>query len=750
MLVFEELRLRNYALFADQDFTFEPGLTVIGGRNRVGKSLLFSAIRSLLFGVSTGEHMPKGSHVELDLQLIRSASKPLSMSIIADSPKTKPDWQLLINKKDMRTHRKRSVRDLIDRNINLTEDLFDSTCHLSINPRSMPLFMGTPAAKLDWLASVFNLSSIYSQAEGKVSELLQQLHKDEVRLDVLTKSLRDIPEKPDLVKLEKLQARHKALKSKIAIWSEKHQLQEERAALQSLIKAMRKRRTKLKALNEIEQRIDELKAQQRLLEKHASEIDDYREQLREYKFALAKRQELMQKLPDEVRPKSNKHLRQLISEWSNRQRKLEERLRRRDTHERDYQRWVRDKRELKQLSRPTMNVEEAEYKVAEESEQLSAAKGILHNLEHTAKRERVCPQCGSELNKQHVRSLHEQYNKRIAQTKKRLSEAKQAQRWHELSESVRDRVEKVDWDSLEKKLAQANKYLRIMHDLEEGADLIAPDKPKAIKAKLPDRKVVEAELDDLRNDRAIFEAHGRDTFPPLHELELRLEELQGELKDTPEDKVENLSDQAMEIAETIHAIKLQQQSYISAKKHNNELQEEIAALQKRCRVIRPLRALKDAFGRSGIMLNSLNDAIEHLLQEINTLVPMLLDEKFRVDIVTGPRKLNVNIERNGRVESLRTLSTSEQRCWALLFATAMLTILPNSMLTDTIILDELESNMDAISRKRYATEFLPFLQTIVPKVVVVTPQISGEMVLQPDRAFRVEKHNNVSSLRQIA
>jgi DNA repair exonuclease SbcCD ATPase subunit len=107
------------------------------------------------------------------------------------------------------------------------------------------------------------------------------------------------------------------------------------------------------------------------------------------------------------------------------------------------------------------------------------------------------------------------------------------------------------------------------------------------------------------------------------------------------------------------------------------------------------------------------------------------------------------IERNGVVGSLRTLSMSEQRCWQLLFATAMIRILPNNMLVDTIILDELESNMDEHNRKLYTTEFLPYLQTLVSKVIVISPLIRGELSMQPDRAFLVEKKNKVSSLRQL-
>lgn len=745
MLELVRLRLRNYQLFREQDFTFNKGLTVIGGNNRVGKTLLLAPIRPLLFDLPSGEHMPKGSHVELDLRKRSIDGKAINLTIGADSPKAKPDWSLRVNSQDMHTHRKRDVRSMITERISITEDLFDSTCHIAGGGHNLPLFAGTPAARMDWLTSAFNLAATYNKMQDEVSEMLDRLNKDEIRLQVLRQQLIEEPELPDEDALAKRQERHAHLKQQIAEWTGLKARQQQLKELLGLQKALQKRITKYTQRDELMERIALVEDKIANASKSEQERDEYAVDLKLWKLAQANRDKLIEMLPEKWGPYSPKKITWLLVRLD-RQLKEDHKLRNeaddRNTH---WEARIEARRLLKRMTEPKYSAKQANELLAQAKDDASFANRMLRTAD-TRKDDGTCAECGTPLTKKHRHNISQHYIDRREKAKETIYTAESAISYWDMLELARAKVKPVDVAAVQKRIQANEERVEALEQLYETASVQKPDKPKDV---VVDLDKLRSHLGDLMADKALFVAHGRSSFPSRDKLKAQIAELREEIGDKADVDISELSEKAFTLGERNHRDEMLQRRHRDAAARNAELHDEIQALQKRVRSIRPLKVLKEAFGRSGIMLNSMNDMIQHLLQELNALAPLLLNEKFRVDIVTGPRKLNVMVERNGSVGSIRSLSTSEQRCWSLLFATAMLRILPNNMLTDTIILDELEANMDATSRKRYGAEFLPYLQTIVPKVIVVTPLISGELILQPDHAYRVEKHNNISTLRAI-
>lgn len=741
MLHLDSLRLRNYALFREQDFHFEEGLTVIGGNNRVGKSLLLSALRPLFHGLASGERLPKGSHIELDMRRTTTENKPKTLRIVADSPKVKPDWQLFVDRRDMATHRKADARRLIDQAIPITEDLFDCTCHLSIKPDKLPLFGGTPANRLDWLSSAFNLAALYNNMTDKVDSLLGDLVKDEVRLQTLQETLLPIPEKPNKTEFAKLQRRYKDIQQDIAAWSDIQRMQEEYSNLRALYKTLQQRRTNITSKEELQESLIKM---QRLVDTER-DWQDYDNNIQEYQKLTANKQRLLESLPEKLVPKNRGAAKDALRDLQKQLDNIQEQLRQAESIAVDYQAQQDAKRQLRNWRQPKRTKYECQKLQRSYSDKLAYINGALQNLE-AASQDGICPHCSTKITKQHVQSVRKQYHRQRQQVEDRLQVMEEALTWYELKHTARQGIKPIDVAGLEEQQQRYRKYLRTLSELLDLPAVSKPVKPEHTRQKLAKAK---RRLADLQHDLVIFNSHSKDTLPDKQDLGDRLRELQQQIGKADANYIAELSQQAVRIGERLQSMRLQMRSYKHAVEHNANLSSQVADLEKRCQRIRPLKALKEAFGRGGLLLHSMQEAIEHLLQEINALVPLLLDEQFRVDIVTGPRKLDVLIERNGEVNNLRTTSTSEQRCWALLFAAAMLRILPNRMLVDTIILDELESNMDAKSRARYAKEYLPFLQTVVPKVIVVTPLISGEMQFTPDRVYRVVKQQQVSRLEAV-
>lgn len=744
MIELKQLRLNNYALFRDQQFDFEPGMTAIYGHNRSGKSLLFSSIRPLLFGLASGERLPKGSTVELDFNRINIDSKQ-RLRIVAESPKATPDWKLFINRQDMATHRKGDARALIDSQLPTTGDLFDCVTHIAAN-KDLPLAGGTAPGRLDWLSSVFNLAAIYNAMGERVSQLIDELVRDDVRLKVLQDQLIPQEEPVDEAMYAKLEKRHATLKKQITSWQHLRQTRETIVGLEQQLKIVSRKKTDLTVKSEIIDELDSLETRLEQAEKNERRREKYAEQLSEYQESKEQRDALLQKLPDEWRPSSSAHLRELTTRINKKLRRLEDDLASADENNRQAEEYRRAVKYLKAVERPKMKAAEAKRLIRTAEQTFGFAKRMLDKLNNSEANDN-CPECGTKLTAAHVKSVRKDYQKQVVEAKEQMDACQQALDYYDLREIAKDRVVPVNVAELKSQSKSLRAVLQVYDELSSIPVVAKPEKPSIKKGDYA--PWIKARANALRTDLSILEANAWDISPDPKGLQERIAELRAELSDIDLDEIEQLADKAIDVGENLQVMRLRRQRYLDAEKHNAKLQEEIASLQVNVRRLRPLRVLKEACSRSGVVLMAMQDAIEQLLQELNRLAPMLIDEKFRVDIVTGPRKLDVMIERNGALGSIRTLSMSEQRCWQLLFAAAMIQILPNNMLFDTIILDELESNMDDRSKARYTTEFLPYLQTLIPKIIVISPLASSELKLQPDRVYRVEKKDRVSTLRRL-
>lgn len=737
MLQLRELRLNNYSLFADETFKFQTGLTVVGGNNRVGKTLLLSALQPLLVGLAHGDSMPRGSHVELDARKVTASGKT-DLRIVADTPKTRPDWQLLVNGSDVATHRKADARQLISRQIGFTEELFNASCHLVAGDRNLPLFAGTPATRMDWLTSVFNLLHRYTSMREMVDTRLRALDADTARLSALEEQLRDLPEEPDLDKLKLLKRKLRSLEDKVADATAARAKQQELDSLINQRRLLKQRRSKFNSKLELQEELNTLSRALAAVTKQQDKLAEYEADQRDYVRYKARRAKLLQALS---KPPSD-DLAAEIDQLAELNDKLRNMLTIAEATNDAVAARSRAIQQLKTMRQPELSESQAEK--AEMSAQRTIDQ-VKHQLNKLGPTEGTCPECGAELNEKHVERVESRLRKEWKQAKQDLEAAQRAMSYYGLRKLAKFKGEPIDIPAVKKRLERIRQRGKALTALSELEVVKKPVEPKQV-TKAP-KDAIDS-MTALRLDLSLLNSLGLNKFPSESKLKQRIDELKQELHGV-DGSFADLYAQSQKVSERIQRIRSAQRHYNSVSENNDRLNEDIIGLRRRVNTLRPLKVLKDAFGRDGVLLIEVNDLIQQLLRELNRLVPLLINEKFRVDIVTGPRKLDVLVERNGSVGNLRTLSTSERRCWSLLFAAAMLRILPNHMLVDTIILDELEANMDAHSRAAYTSEFLPYLGTVVPKVVVVTPLINGELDFRPDHAYRIVKQNNVSKLKQL-
>ena len=90
------------------------------------------------------------------------------------------------------------------------------------------------------------------------------------------------------------------------------------------------------------------------------------------------------------------------------------------------------------------------------------------------------------------------------------------------------------------------------------------------------------------------------------------------------------------------------------------------------------------------------------------------------------------------------LSGSESRCFMLLSLLSLLPLIPSSLRTDYVVLDEIEAGISEENRKLISQNFFKTLQTIIPKVIVVTPMNQQEFYIESNHEYFIHLENNES------
>jgi hypothetical protein len=741
MLQLKSLHLKNLVLFEDQDFTFEEGTTLITGRNRTGKSLLLSPLKSLLCGTNSEDTLPTGSTAVLRANSMGADGSIHRLKIEGDTPKSKTNWKLHVNTQNMDTHRSKDCRSLINEYVRLTPEIFNVVCHI-MGSNPPPLRFGTPSFKLEWVSNLFNLTSSYTLLEERVAARLVKSAEAEVALKY-AKSNCVKPEKPDLANLIRTEKLAATMQKSLQGHLRSKSLQEELSALRVKLKSLSARQTQYTSKKELDSRLRTLSNQLSEFKDRQDELDTLERQ----RNAWAKKKDKFNALCKglDEKPTSPKHLKQLIDACNNALRVFKDKMR---SYSQDVQAYKDYLEALPSVSQPFVTEEQfatLERRQAHYDVMRNNALDIIQSLKNVSSD--VCPECGNHVTEKHKKTVLSREKDKLAMCDREQAKLKRTLVLYNRQQLCKDKVEKPTSRAMLglkiEKLTDQLSRLNEIYDLDLGP------KPPAINTTEffgPKISKVRTEIDSIENDLRLLESMGEDSFSEdSKDIKLRILGVETKLnKIQPFDM-----DAYTRVSEKLARLKMLKTKYDADMRDYTKKMEEIEVLQKASRHVRPLKVLKEAFGKTGLRLSSLTDSLQVLMQELNNLSPLLFDEKFKFDVETGPRRLNMLIERNGRVSGMRGMSMSELRCWTLLFSTAMLKLLPSRMLTDTLILDEMESNMDPINKARYLKEFIPYLQTIVPKVIVVSPLIGNELSLQPDRAYMVEKKNNVSTLKRL-
>lgn len=725
-----KISLNNYLMYDEAEFKFKKGISVVGGANRSGKSLMFSGLAPLLYHKNQGGGtLPASSQLTLDW---KRDDETFSWKATT-SKSTK--FSLTNNDKDLSTHKMSDAYAAIRENWLLSYDLFTSTVVLD-GTKPHPLTIGKASIMNQWLSDVLNISTIYDSYHSEIQDRLSQSKEARVALNVLKEELASIvPEEHGSEKITK--KKYEASQAFIDSYSSVKNVESLKEMVASL-KLRLKVDDDLDYDSLLEEKYDIKAKLQRLKDK--LEANDSNKKLLD-KIREAK--QFVSKNKKKLNPKAEKELREIQSKKS----KYEDAL---DTYE--SQKSLRSKIEK---CRKDLDSEKLSNQLSKLSDSIVIIESQLESFEKP--KDGVCSSCGTQVEIKDVKRRRDNLKSKLVELKAKQDKTTKLMKEADLYARKSELVKKPEWptkysnqeDKLEKQVKLAEAY-------KKRADFIDDNKG----AKVYDEKQLKSELKSTLSKKAKIKSllkkakKTKDMISDIMPKHRKLSKKEcKQLLEKHNKKLSKHDPKADELLEKhtniVNNYIYQERALKSIRANQNRLKDKIELIKPSAEDYEALQALNKAFGKSGLRLVQLQEAANMLSIKLTELSSMMFDDPYTFNIEVKERQMSIMIERRGQVGGLETLSGSESRVWTLICGFALLHVVPKQYRVDTMVLDEIEANMDDKSRDRYATEVLPELQKIVPKLVVVTPQISGELNVNPDFEYRVSHNAGVSSIHRI-
>ncbi|MFC1899568.1 DNA repair protein RecN [Chloroflexota bacterium] len=221
-----ELRVRNFGIIENMEWTLSSGLNVITGETGAGKSLVIDAVEALLSGKIDGKNIRYGTD-ETSIEGIFTLSDEKRdyaqlNALLLDSGLETDDGTLAINCK---LHRQGRIVARINRQVIPRGLLYQIGCLLiDIHGQSDHLSLLNTEYHLDFLDSFAHVLDIRHNFESKAS-LLQQTEQE---IETLTRDKEELSRNQELLRFQADEIRQAELRE-----SEEAELEQERKILSS-------------------------------------------------------------------------------------------------------------------------------------------------------------------------------------------------------------------------------------------------------------------------------------------------------------------------------------------------------------------------------------------------------------------------------------------------------------------------------------------------------------------------------------
>lgn len=745
----ESFELQNVVHFESAKVKMIPGLTVVLGRNRdsrisrsqnngSGKSSLFSAIPSAL-----GFKAPLASNRATNKKsALAEKSSTIALNFKGFQVKQTPsNWKIFENGEDLQVRGQKLQLEKIKSFFPLSENDFYSYVYVQ-SQRDCFFQVAKPDARLGFVTQMFGLDN-YDLIRKWMAKRIGEIKESEIRYsEIETNYMNLMQREQELAWSEANDEEYEKLSKKVTKLNKQLQqvmrdIGETSAMLDGAERSAkaRKRYKKLSAtIEDPESMIVYAKREIELNQKYAR----YKRESKAYVIAHDR---IATKLEELGETRKLKKLRKLHAELTSEIEALQKQER--ESNERTAARQALVSK-IKSLKKTRATYPEKLIPLKRLKNEMALCKTALSLKKLLHCDDGECPTCHQSID---VKSLKKTIEKAEARSSVLVE--------HELGHNAQSVLDKLQEELKAIPKVEVEELFFSSQIKDKTAQL------KEIEAegkRASSRAIYEEELSALKEPKKqpkpeISEAEAQQLLHDSQEM-IKLKDLIGKQTENPK----KLAAQLRELEATRKVLDKKfnkandRWSYLKmVRTELDVLTREREAAYKQLEELQPLierkniyKSLEKAYGKKGLKLLAANFVLGLLEKELNANSNLIFAESFKFQVFADDKGVHCRVKRpDGKTSDASELSGAESDCFRLLFMLATRSLMPAAKRPNFVILDEPDSHMDDATRELFLNTFLPYLQSLIPSVVIITPFSTR---YEADRVIRVVKEKGVATL----
>lgn len=721
MIKLNYIKLNNIVVYKDAYFEFFSGISIINGNNGSGKSLLFSLLSNVFYDSHplTGKKDSSISNGVIELSfninndnyiLIYDYNKSLKIRVIK-------------NNEDLKFETLTAARDYID-TLKIKEDLFFISVYLT-SYRPHPLLYGNFTTRFDFFESLFDLSKL-DELLDRVKKRIRILEDNKVKKETLEQELLQIDKRLETLDETKLNDKKKRLEEDVK------NLKEDNTKKSKLLDIYNSLESQLNKINKLEGLIKEAQkpdASQDLLKQlKYKDINEDLDKIDDTYFTdiLLRSQNVTNKL-EELKQKLSyiETLKVKIKETTD----STESVKRQVTNE------------------DLLSLSEIRQKLTTEIEMLKDTLSKRLSLQATGGTYK-CDKCGSIVSSNKLNAEIQETKTKLEIKQKEFSDVNDKfNKSNELMkkiESLNNNLKNLNTELknnnsqlelLTTKLSTSSfKILSTLSTLSTPSSNLNEDFISSIINKLTslndlvneDKKIMKQRQDIIKLSTL------RDNYKDL--INNINPDIKSKMPDTNLYDVNDISKQQRilqnEISQGLNAgyqldkelqdTMLNLGIVIHSTQRKTEIQTNLRKINEDLQDIVYYKTLEGILGPKEFKEYKMKYNIKKFESLLNKYSTFLFDD-MTFELQLEKRALSIIAIRNGVSSDVNKLSGSESRRFCLLVLIATLSLIDSKNKCDTLFLDEMDNGLDSNFKNKFYNSFLPELQKIIPKIIIITP-----------------------------
>ena len=721
MIKLNYIKLNNIVVYKDAYFEFFSGISIINGNNGSGKSLLFSLLSNVFYDSHplTGKKDSSISNGVIELSfninndnyiLIYDYNKSLKIRVIK-------------NNEDLKFETLTAARDYID-TLKIKEDLFFISVYLT-SYRPHPLLYGNFTTRFDFFESLFDLSKL-DELLDRVKKRIRILEDNKVKKETLEQELLQIDKRLETLDETKLNDKKKRLEEDVK------NLKEDNTKKSKLLDIYNSLESQLNKINKLEGLIKEAQkpdASQDLLKQlKYKDINEDLDKIDDTYFTdiLLRSQNVTNKL-EELKQKLSyiETLKVKIKETTD----STESVKRQVTNE------------------DLLSLSEIRQKLTTEIEILKDTLSKRLSLQATGGTYK-CDKCGSIVSSNKLNAEIQETKTKLEIKQKEFSDVNDKfNKSNELMkkiESLNNNLKNLNTELknnnsqlelLTTKLSTSSfKILSTLSTLSTPSSNLNEDFISSIINKLTslndlvneDKKIMKQRQDIIKlstlrdnykdlinNINPDIKSKMLDTnLYDVNDISKQQRILQNEISqglNAGYQLDKELQDTMLNLGIVIHSTQRKTEIQTNLRKINEDLQDIVY-----------YKTLEGILGPKEFKEYKMKYNIKKFESLLNKYSTFLFDD-MTFELQLEKRALSIIAIRNGVSSDVNKLSGSESRRFCLLVLIATLSLIDSKNKCDTLFLDEMDNGLDSNFKNKFYNSFLPELQKIIPKIIIITP-----------------------------